>query len=113
MRGSVTPANSDTFRYVRLGEHEKKRLELEEDRLLATLLHNLTAYMIMCGTGQKAIQQKIRRLLGKAHIGLVCSKEINHLLDDLPQTVSSSCCNDKTYPPTYLHAFPNIFDQAI
>ncbi|GMT35060.1 hypothetical protein PFISCL1PPCAC_26357, partial [Pristionchus fissidentatus] len=77
-------------RYAHLGEHEKKRLELEEDRLLATLLHNLTAYMIMCGTGQKAIQQKIRRLLGKAHIGLVCSKEINQLLDDLPQTQGNS-----------------------
>ncbi|VDM59907.1 unnamed protein product [Angiostrongylus costaricensis] len=73
-------------RYAALSDFEKKRLELEEDRLLSTLLHNLTAYMIMCGTGQKAIQQKIRRLLGKAHIGLVCSKEINKLLDDLPQT---------------------------
>uniref|UniRef100_A0A0K0D6V9 Drf_GBD domain-containing protein n=1 Tax=Angiostrongylus cantonensis TaxID=6313 RepID=A0A0K0D6V9_ANGCA len=73
-------------RYAALSDSEKKRLELEEDRLLSTLLHNLTAYMIMCGTGQKAIQQKTRRLLGKAHIGLVCSKEINKLLDDLPQT---------------------------
>lgn len=44
-------------RYSGLSESEKKRLELDEDRLLATLLHNLTAYMIMCGTGQKAIQQ--------------------------------------------------------
>uniref|UniRef100_A0A915A4M9 MAP kinase-activating death domain protein n=1 Tax=Parascaris univalens TaxID=6257 RepID=A0A915A4M9_PARUN len=73
-------------RYSGLSESEKKRLELDEDRLLATLLHNLTAYMIMCGTGQKAIQQKIRRLLGKAHIGLVYSKTINQLLDHLPQT---------------------------
>lgn len=44
-------------RYAALNESERKRLELEEDRLLSTLLHNLTAYMIMCGTGQKAIQQ--------------------------------------------------------
>ncbi|VDM46070.1 unnamed protein product, partial [Toxocara canis] len=73
-------------RYSGLSESEKKRLELDEDRLLATLLHNLTAYMIMCGTGQKAIQQKIRRLLGKAHIGLVYSKTINQLLDQLPLT---------------------------
>ncbi|CAJ0938342.1 unnamed protein product, partial [Mesorhabditis belari] len=72
-------------RYSTLSESERKRLELEEDRLLATLLHNLTAYMMMCGTGQKASQQKIRRLLGKAHIGLVCSKTINQLLDELPQ----------------------------
>ncbi|CAI2355571.1 unnamed protein product [Caenorhabditis sp. 36 PRJEB53466] len=73
-------------RYSALNESEKKRLELEEDRLLSTLLHNMTAYMIMCGTGQKALQQKVRRLLGKAHIGLVCSKEINKLLDELPAT---------------------------
>ncbi|CAJ0560012.1 unnamed protein product, partial [Mesorhabditis spiculigera] len=72
-------------RYATLSDSERKRLELEEDRLLSTLLHNLTGYMIMCGTGQKAIQQKIRRLLGKSHIGLVCSKTINILLDDLPQ----------------------------
>ncbi|VDK47699.1 unnamed protein product [Anisakis simplex] len=76
-------------RYSGLSECEKKRLELDEDRLLATLLHNLTAYMIMCGTGQKAIQQKIRRLLGKAHIGLVYSKTINQLLDQLPSTQSN------------------------
>ncbi|CCD62711.1 MAP kinase-activating death domain protein [Caenorhabditis elegans] len=73
-------------RYSALNDSEKKRLELEEDRLLSTLLHNMTAYMIMCGTGQKALQQKVRRLLGKAHIGLVCSKEINKLLDELPST---------------------------
>ncbi|VDN33494.1 unnamed protein product [Gongylonema pulchrum] len=73
-------------RYCGLSESEKRRLELDEDRLLATLLHNLTSYMIMCGTGQRAIQQKIRRLLGKAHIGLVYSKTINQLLDGLPKT---------------------------
>ncbi|TMS37002.1 hypothetical protein L596_004034 [Steinernema carpocapsae] len=71
-------------RYSGLADCEKKRLELEEDRLLSTLLHNLTAYMVMCGTTQKSIQQKIRRLLGKAHIGLVYSKTINQLLDSLP-----------------------------
>ncbi|CAD6188935.1 unnamed protein product [Caenorhabditis auriculariae] len=77
-------------RYAALNDLEKKRLEMEEDRLLSTLLHNMTGYMIMCGTGQKAIQQKIRRLLGKAHIGLICSKEINKLLDELPQTQGNS-----------------------
>lgn len=29
-------------------------------------------------------------MLGKAHIGLVCSKEINKLLDELPQTQGNS-----------------------
>jgi len=75
-------------RYGTLSESERRRLEMEEDRILATLLHNLTAYMVMCGTATKAIQQKVRRLLGKAHIGLIYSKMINHLLDDLPTVVS-------------------------
>ncbi|EJD73703.1 MAP kinase-activating death domain-containing protein [Loa loa] len=76
-------------RYCSLSESEKRRLELDEDHLLSTLLHNLTSYMIMCGGGQRTVQQKIRRLLGKAHIGLVYSKTINQLLDDLPKTQSN------------------------
>lgn len=35
------------FRYLSLGEHDRKRLEDDEDRLLATLLHNMIAYMLM------------------------------------------------------------------
>lgn len=35
------------YRYLSLGEHERKRLEDDEDRLLATLLHNMIAYMLM------------------------------------------------------------------
>ena len=31
-------------RYATLADAEKKRLELEEDRLLAMLLHNMTGY---------------------------------------------------------------------
>ncbi|VDK89012.1 unnamed protein product [Litomosoides sigmodontis] len=76
-------------RYCSLSESEKRRLELDEDHLLSTLLHNLTSYMIMCGAGQRIVQQKIRRLLGKAHIGLIYSKTINQLLDDLPKTQSN------------------------
>lgn len=30
-------------RYAQLGDGERKRLELEEDRILAVLLHNMTA----------------------------------------------------------------------
>lgn len=44
-------------RYSGLNESEKKRLELDEDRILATLLHNLTAYMFMSKTPIKFIQQ--------------------------------------------------------
>ena len=35
------------FRYLSLGEHDRKRLEDDEDRLLATLLHNLISYMLL------------------------------------------------------------------
>lgn len=44
-------------RYSGLSESEKKRLELDEDRILATLLHNLTAYLVLCGAPVKMIQQ--------------------------------------------------------
>ncbi|VDD91121.1 unnamed protein product [Enterobius vermicularis] len=81
-------------RYSSLSDSEKKRLELDEDRLLATLLHNLTAYMVMCGVDHKVLTQKVRRLLGKAHIGLVYSKTINQLLDSLP-TTNGNCVSLK------------------
>lgn len=35
------------LRYLSLGEHDRKRLEDDEDRLLANLLHNMIAYMLM------------------------------------------------------------------
>ena len=44
-------------RYSGLSESEKKRLELDEDRLLSTLLHNMTAYMFMCGVEHRAFIQ--------------------------------------------------------
>lgn len=39
--------SSSSCRYLSLGEHDRKRLEDDEDRLLATLLHNMIAYMLM------------------------------------------------------------------
>uniref|UniRef100_A0A1I8BUI1 MAP kinase-activating death domain protein n=1 Tax=Meloidogyne hapla TaxID=6305 RepID=A0A1I8BUI1_MELHA len=70
-------------RYSQLSEADRKRLELEEDRILATLLHNMTAMMHLCHVPVRTIQQKVRRMLGKAHIGLIYSKRINQLLDEL------------------------------
>ena len=60
---------------------------MDEDRLLATLMHNMTAFMVMTGAPVKAIQQKIRRLLGKSHVGLVHSQHINVMLDTLNEQV--------------------------
>uniref|UniRef100_A0A146KS47 MAP kinase-activating death domain protein n=1 Tax=Lygus hesperus TaxID=30085 RepID=A0A146KS47_LYGHE len=70
-------------RYKWLSASEKKRLEHEEDRLLSTMLYNLTAFMLMLNVGKNELKQKVRRLLGKSHIGLVYSQEVNQLLDQL------------------------------
>ncbi|XP_074811541.1 MAP kinase-activating death domain protein isoform X20 [Natator depressus] len=68
-------------RYLSLGEHDRKRLEEDEDRLLATLLHNMLVYMLMMKVSKNDIKKKVRRLMGKSHIGLVQSQQINELLD--------------------------------
>ncbi|KRY42399.1 MAP kinase-activating death domain protein, partial [Trichinella spiralis] len=68
-------------RYASMSESDRKRLELEEDKLLTTVLHNMCAVMLMVNCPKQLIQQKIRRLIGKAHVGLVCSQEINSVLD--------------------------------
>ncbi|XP_074005978.1 MAP kinase-activating death domain protein isoform X14 [Numenius arquata] len=70
-------------RYLSLGEHDRKRLEDDEDRLLATLLHNMIAFMLMIKVNKNDIRKKVRRLMGKSHIGLVHSQQINDVLDKL------------------------------
>uniref|UniRef100_A0A8C4TH58 MAP kinase-activating death domain protein n=1 Tax=Erpetoichthys calabaricus TaxID=27687 RepID=A0A8C4TH58_ERPCA len=72
-------------RYMSLGEHDRKRLEDDEDRLLATLLNNMIAYMLIMKVNKNDIRKKVRRLMGKSHIGLVYSQEINDILDRLAQ----------------------------
>ncbi|XP_059203564.1 MAP kinase-activating death domain protein isoform X5 [Centropristis striata] len=70
-------------RYLSLGDHDRKRLEDDEDRLLATLLHNMIAYMLMMKLNKNDVKKKVRRLMGKSHIGLTYSQEINEVLDKL------------------------------
>ncbi|KAM5182761.1 MAP kinase-activating death domain protein isoform 16-T18 [Callospermophilus lateralis] len=70
-------------RYLSLGEHDRKRLEDDEDRLLSTLLHNLISYMLLMKVNKNDIRKKVRRLMGKSHIGLVYSQQINEVLDQL------------------------------
>ncbi|XP_038620112.1 MAP kinase-activating death domain protein isoform X20 [Tachyglossus aculeatus] len=70
-------------RYLSLGEHDRKRLEDDEDRLLATLLHNLISFMLLMKVNKNDIRKKVRRLMGKSHIGLVHSQQINEVLDQL------------------------------
>lgn len=77
-------------RYLSLGEHDRKRLEDDEDRLLATLLHNLISYMLLMKVNKNDIRKKVRRLMGKSHIGLVYSQQINEVLDQLANLVSTA-----------------------
>ncbi|XP_044750082.1 MAP kinase-activating death domain protein isoform X3 [Coccinella septempunctata] len=70
-------------RYKGLSETERKRLEFEEDKLLATMLYNLTAILVMLNCNKMEIKRKVRRLLGKSHIGQAHSKEVNMLLDQI------------------------------
>lgn len=74
-------------RYKSLSDTERKRLEHEEDKLLATQLYNLTAILVMLHVHKDEIKRKIRRLLGKSHIGLVYSQEVNLLLDQIQHLV--------------------------
>lgn len=77
-------------RYKSLSESERKRLEHDEDRLLSTMLYNLTAILVMLNVSKDEIRRKIRRLLGKSHIGLVYSQEVHNVVDQINNLVSTS-----------------------
>ncbi|XP_031627569.1 MAP kinase-activating death domain protein isoform X3 [Contarinia nasturtii] len=70
-------------RYKSLSDSERKRLEHDEDRLLSTMLFNVTAQLVMLNVNKEEIKRKVRRLLGKSHIGLVYSQEVHDLLDQI------------------------------
>ena len=76
-----------SFRYNSLGDSDKKRLEYDEDRLLACMLYNTVGFMVMTNVSKNEVRRKVRRLLGKCHIGLICSKDINNLLDQINNLV--------------------------
>nr|XP_032638109.1 MAP kinase-activating death domain protein isoform X10 [Chelonoidis abingdonii] len=79
-------------RYLSLGEHDRKRLEDDEDRLLATLLYNMLVYMLMMKVNKNDVKKKVRRLMGKSHIGLVQSQQINELLDRVANIGGRELC---------------------
>ncbi|CAF1236792.1 unnamed protein product [Adineta steineri] len=70
-------------RYYSLSNADRKRLELDEDRLLAVMLYNLIAFMIMMRVSKEEVRRKIRRVLGRCHIGLTMSQQVNELLDNV------------------------------
>lgn len=75
--------------YSNLGTITKKRLELSEDALLAGVMHNLIAFMVMARITPDLIRRKVRRLIAKSHTGLHFTQKITHLLDCLEWLVSS------------------------
>lgn len=75
------------YRYQSLSNMDKKRLEHDEDRLLSTLLYNTVAFMVMLNVNKQEIRRKSCRLLGKCHISLVYSSEVNELLDQIVKLV--------------------------
>lgn len=75
-------------RYKSLSDSERKRLEHDEDRLLSSMLFNLTAVLVMLNVNKEELKRKVRRLLGKSHIGIVYSQEVHDLLDQIVNLVS-------------------------
>ncbi|VDL62971.1 unnamed protein product, partial [Hymenolepis diminuta] len=69
--------------YSQLETITKKRLELGEDSLLAGVMHNLIAFMVMARIPPDLIRRKIRRLIAKSHTGLHYTQKITQLLDCL------------------------------
>lgn len=82
-------------RYKSLSDSERKRLEHDEDRLLSTMLFNLTAELVMLNVHKEELKRKVRRLLGKSHIGIVYSQEVHDLLDQITNLVSMFDVNDE------------------
>lgn len=64
-------------RYNHMREIEKKRLEHEEDRLLATFLYNMAAFMIMVNVNRIEVKRKCRRLLGQCWVQFSLKKNRN------------------------------------
>lgn len=67
-------------RYKHLSENEQRRLAHDEDRLLSTMLYNLTAFMLMMNIKKENISSKVRSMLGKCRIAICYAEEITSLL---------------------------------
>ena len=65
-------------------------MELDEDRLLAVMLYNLIAFMIMMRVNKDEIRRKIRRMIGRCHIGLTMSQQVNELIDNIANLVNEN-----------------------
>lgn len=78
------------YRYFSLTQPERRRLEEEEDYVLTVMLYNMVAFMIALSINKQSIKSKIRRLLGKSHVGITHSQYVNDLLDVLDKLVRTN-----------------------
>ncbi|VDK21867.1 unnamed protein product [Taenia asiatica] len=72
-------------RYAKLSVPERKLWDLKEDRILATLLHNLIAFMVMLKTAKQEIYNVGYRLLGRCRLGSHFSHSISSLLESIAE----------------------------
>lgn len=72
-----------------MSENEQRRLAHDEDRLLSTMLYNLTAFMLMMNVKKELINSKVRSMLGKCRIAICYAEEITALLYRLNSLVST------------------------
>ncbi|XP_071498003.1 MAP kinase-activating death domain protein-like isoform X2 [Diadema antillarum] len=70
-------------RYESLSPEERKRLEEDEDKLLSDMLYNMTAYMVEMEVPKIEVKRRIRRLLGRSHVGLLYSQDVSDLLEQI------------------------------
>ncbi|KAM3174604.1 hypothetical protein ACTXT7_010193 [Hymenolepis weldensis] len=77
-------------RYSKLSIPERKLWDLKEDRILATVLHNLIAYMIMLKVTKQEIYNIGYRLLGRCRLGSYFSHSISNLLECVAELSGNS-----------------------
>uniref|UniRef100_A0A0R3SBU8 TFIIB domain-containing protein n=2 Tax=Hymenolepis diminuta TaxID=6216 RepID=A0A0R3SBU8_HYMDI len=77
-------------RYSNLSIPERKLWDLKEDRILATVLHNLIAYMVMLKATKQEIYNVGYRLLGRCRLGSYFSHSISNLLECVAELSGNS-----------------------
>ncbi|XP_071830863.1 MAP kinase-activating death domain protein-like isoform X4 [Apostichopus japonicus] len=70
-------------RYDSLTKEERRRLEMDEDKLLSDMLYNMSGFMVMMKVPKPDVKKKVRRLLGRSHVGLIHSQSVNDVLDQV------------------------------
>ncbi|KAM7537570.1 hypothetical protein Aperf_G00000069925 [Anoplocephala perfoliata] len=68
-------------RYSKLSIPERKLWDLKEDRILATVLHNLIVFMIMLKSPKQEIYNAGYHFLGRCRLGSYFSHSISHFLE--------------------------------